>query len=460
MKTRLIIWWDRARTSYWFVPGLMTTGAILLSVLTVYLDQHVQEKWIDAVGWIWAGGADGAREVLSTIASSMINVAGVTFSITIVALQLASSQFGPRVLRNFMSDTGNQVVLGTFVATFLYCLLVLRTVRSVDQTNFVPFISITVGLALAVFSLGVLIYFVHHVSLSIRAEYVIATVATEFETALDRLYPKTRGEEAEDAAQADEAPDEPGDRDEQDEPSLGRFEDDSVAVHAHHSGYLQAIELDTLMPIASDHDLVLRLPHRPGDFVTHGDVLAQVIPPDRFDDSLLSTVRDSFILGRQRTPRQDIQHSVDQFAEIAVRALSPGINDPYTAVVCVDWLGAALSSLAERPKPVGLLRDSDRRLRIIAKPTLFSDITDAAFTSIRVYGRTSPSVSRRLLDAIADIAARARRREDRDVLGHHARLIVADAKESLTNQQDRAQIDAGYEKVLDAMARYGQTASD
>ena len=444
MKTRLIHLWDGLRTSYWFVPGLLTSAAVALSLLTVHLDQHVQESWVRAVGWLWAGGPEGARDVLSTIASSMITVAGVTFSITIVALQLASSQFGPRVLRNFMSDTGNQVVLGTFVATFLYCLLVLRTVRSLDGRQFVPYISVTCGILLAVMSLGVLIYFVHHVSQSIRAEYLIAAVASDFNDALQRLFPDRwgsaePGSEGEDAGLSEDA--------------LAERLSDAFPIKAEHSGYLQAIEPESLMQLAAAHDLVLRLPHRPGTFITEGDVLAQVWPEARCDDNLVTRLRATFILGRDRTPRQDIQYSVNQLVEIAVRALSPGINDPYTAAVCVDWLGASLSRFACRPMPPRCRYDEHGRLRIVAEITSLADLADVAFPPIRHYGRAGMMVMRRLLDALADIAGHVQSEEDRDALRAHAQLIERDSLEALSNPQDREIIEARYRKVLKALAR-------
>ena len=164
MKLRLQSSWESLRTSFWFIPAVMTFVAIVLSFLLVYVDRRIGPE-TEVFGFIYSGGPEGARLVLSTIAGSMITVAGVTFSITIVALTLASSQFGPRLLRNFMHDTGNQVTLGTFIATFVYCLLVLRTVHTVEGEDFVPSISVAVAIFLALAGIAVLIYFIHHVSM-------------------------------------------------------------------------------------------------------------------------------------------------------------------------------------------------------------------------------------------------------------------------------------------------------
>lgn len=190
MKSLFLKFWETLRSNYWFVPTLMTAGAIGPSYGLLALDQRVPASHMSGVAWLYTGEAAGARSVLSTVASSVITVAGTTFSITIAALSLASSQFGPRLLRGFLRDTGNQVVLGTFIGTFVYCLLVLRMVRGVEQDVFVPNFALTGEVALSLASVAVLIYFVNHVSASIQAAQVAASVTNELTEAIDRLYPQ------------------------------------------------------------------------------------------------------------------------------------------------------------------------------------------------------------------------------------------------------------------------------
>ena len=194
MKLLLRKHWDSLRSSFWFVPATMAACAVALALASVSLDEAVTYEWIKAQGWAYTGGAEGASLVLSTIAGSMITITGVVFSMTLVALSLASSQLGPRLLRNFMRDRMNQVVLGTFVATFVYCLVVLRTIRRADEVLFVPHISVTFGVLLALVGLGVLIYFIHHVSVSIQADEVVARVGKELMAEIDRLFPEESGE--------------------------------------------------------------------------------------------------------------------------------------------------------------------------------------------------------------------------------------------------------------------------
>lgn len=152
----------------------MACLAVALALGTVELDKTFADDWLKRLGLSYSGGAEGASLLLGTVAGSMIAIAGTVFSMTLVALSLASSQLGPRLLRNFMRDTGNQIVLGTFVATFVYCLLVLRTIRRVDEVAFVPHLSVSFGILLATVSVGVLLYFIHHISVSIQADQVVA----------------------------------------------------------------------------------------------------------------------------------------------------------------------------------------------------------------------------------------------------------------------------------------------
>ncbi|WP_051180738.1 DUF2254 domain-containing protein [Thermithiobacillus tepidarius DSM 3134] len=448
MKTRLTRWWDALRSSLWFVPMLMTLAAVALAFATVQADERIGYEWIRTVGWLWTGGPEGAREVLSTIAGSMITVAGVTFSITVVTLTLASNQFGPRLLRNFMRDTGNQIVLGTFIATFIYCLLVLRTVRAVEATQFVPYLSVTAGVLLATISLGVLIYFIHHVSESIQAENLIAVVAAELQAGIDRLFPDELGQ----APQTPAAP-APASAD-------STMDDaDRCMIRSRHSGYVQAVESETLLAIASNRDLILHLLCRPGDFVTRDDPLAAAWPAGRCDARLARRICGAFLIGRHRTPTQDVEYAVHQLVEIAVRALSPGINDPFTAMNCLDWLGAALAQLAQRDMPGRQRHDARGQLRIIAENGTFAAVANAAFNQIRQYGRGSASVVLHMLDVIAAVAPRLCREEDRKALLRHAAQVEGDARASLPNEMDRQVVAARYQRTVAALnGRQANTA--
>jgi uncharacterized membrane protein len=381
----------------------MTLAAVGMSFALIAIDEAMRDRVIRNLGWVWVGGPEGARSLLSTVAGSMITVAGVVFSITIVALSLASSQFGPRLLRNFMQNTGNQVVLGTFIATFVYCLLVLRTVRGDGAEEFVPSIAITGGVALALVSLGVLIYFIHHASVSIQVSHVITVVSHDLLGAIDQLFPESLGRGASE-------PGRPAD------PShLAGAGRRPHAISAAQSGYVQAVDGDGLMQLACAHDLVLHIQHRPGHFVVQGAELMTVWSKGAVDEPLAEEAREAFILGTERTLTQDVEFGVDQLVEVAVRALSPGVNDPFTAMTCIDRLGEVLGRLAERLMPSHDRYDEHGALRVLAYPITFADIADAAFNQIRQYGRSSTAVAVRLLETLAVIAAHTLRTEDRPV---------------------------------------------
>ncbi len=435
MKTFLSTWWERIRASYWFVPSVMAVAAIGLSALTLHIDTEINPKWARDSAWIWAGGAEGARNVLATIASSTITVAGVVFSITIVTLTLASSQFGPRLLRNFMNDRGTQFVLGVFVATFLYCLLVLRAIRGIDQITVVPFLSVTCGVVFAVASVGFLIFFIHHISASIIAENVIARVASDLEDAIDRLYPEEAGQPA-----PGEEPDRPDD-----------FENPAT-ISSPASGFIQAIAMENLLDMAKENDFTLRLARRPGEFIAEGALLAQITPQEKADEEVCRRVCGNVFLGLHRTPTQDIEYSIDQLVEVAVRALSPGINDPFTAITCVEWIGASLIRVVGRRLPSRCRYDEEGRLRIITDATDFQGIANASFNQLRQYGASSVAVTIRLLEVLGRIGPHIVRHDDHEILRLHAEKIRDDGVKVTRNPQDRERIEAIYADACRALS--------
>lgn len=440
MLTKLRTLWFSLRSSLWFVPSLMVAGAIALSFFTISLDKASTLAWLRDFDSVFNGGPEGARAVLATIAGSMIGVTGIAFSITIVTLTLASAQFGPRLLRTFMRDRGNQITLGTFIATFVYCLLVLRVVREVEGVRFVPHLSTTCGIAMALASLGVLIYFIHHISVSIQADMVIAAVSDDLSEALERLYPEKIGQDA----PASQSPE-----------SLAACLADT-ALHARvvlaaRSGYLQAVDSEGLMRLATSNDFLFRLEYRPGDFVVQASPLVTVWPAARADENLAAALNRAFILGIQRNYEQDIGFAFGQLVEIAVRALSPGVNDPFTAVSCIDRIGVALCQLAGRVCPSAARYDDAGHLRVIAPTVTFVDMTEATITPIRQYGRASLMVTLRLLEMIAIVAPHLHREEDREALLQQARMIERGSQEGLPEARDRQQVTASYQTAVQAL---------
>ena len=376
--------WESLRSSYWFIPSVMAVASIVLALLLVRLDEHFRDDALRQQGWIYSGGPEGARAVLATIAGSIITVAGTTFSITIAALSLASAQFGPRLLRNFMRDTGNQVVLGTFTSTFLYCLLVLRTVRGLEDNTYVPHISVTIGVALAVTSLGVLIYFIHHIAESIQVGHLIDAVSRELHAAVSRIFPADMAETGDD-----------------EEPAMIA----AANVTATEDGYLQTVDEQALTSLTEKTDVVLKLLRRPGDYIICGMPL--LTTSETIEEKQAEEARAAFTIGRARTPHQDAEFAFLQMAEIAVRALSPGINDPFTAVMCIDRITSAMTQLGARSLPQPVRRDASGRVRIIAHPYTYEDLVEAGYRHIREAAEGQWQVCRHLRLQLEYVARQA-----------------------------------------------------
>ncbi len=436
MKTRLVNLAQRLRASFWLLPSLLMIGAFSLSIGILNLDEAIQKRGIQLPQGIYKGGPEGARAVLSTVAGSMISVTGITFSITIVTLTLASSQYGPRLLRNFVRDTGNQVVLGVFLATFIYCLMVLRRVNGTEEMIFVPHLSVTVGIALALGSLGVLIYFIDHVARSIQAENVIAGVGRDLDKAIQELYPQTIGGDFREAS-ASENTDLPP-----------RPSEEASDVRATRSGYVQAIEGDGLMKIAIEQDLLLCLNYKPGDYIIAGSPVVQVWPAARMDEKLAEKILTTFILGNHRSGEQDPEFAANQIVEIALRALSPGINDPFTAINCIDRLGASLAFLAGRVIPPGVRIDDEGRLRVLTDADSFKGILNASFDQIRQNARTNAAVTIRLLEVIRDIGVHAHLQSHRAALLRQAQMILRGSLTGLPEEEDRKDVQKRFEATI------------
>jgi len=434
MRALFIKIYDTLAESVWVVPASMALLAGVLAFASVALDRQLGDEWALDIGWVWAGSADGARSVLSVVAGSVMTVVSIVFSLTITALAQTSSHFGPRVLRNFTSDRGVQFTLGTFIATFVYCLLVLRTVRSVEEMRFVPFLSVNVGVALALASLAVLIYFIHHVSQMIQAETLIAGAGSAFQDSLPRLFPAHVGRPG------PAAPPPPADG----------WQDAPVILSDGH-GYLQRIDDQRLLQLAVEHDLRCKLDLRPGDFVLRASPLMRVLPPSRLTRELEAELRDCFSRGAHRTPYQDALYSVQQLVEIAAHALSPGINEPFTALTCIDWLGAALGGVASRDMPSPLRNDEQGTLRVIARVWSFAELVHACFDQIRYYGASNPEVMAHLLGTIIAIAPQVRRQEDRESLKLYVRLIGEDAAQ-IVNATDRQRVDQHRQAALRSLS--------
>lgn len=435
MKNRFFLFLDELRSSYWFIPSLLATLAGILSIATIRIDENLERDVVWVMGLTYVNSPEGARAVLSTIASSMITVAGVVFSLTMVVLSLTSQQYGSLVIRNFIRDRGNQFVLGIFTATFIYCLLILRTIRGMeDNTAFVPHISLLVGLALAILSLAVLIYFIHHVSESIQASAIVTRISNNLNDTINDLFPAMVGHEPpEEKTPAVE--------------TLQILASPVYLLPTPQSGYLQVIEEDALLQTAIQNDIVIQLNHRPGEFVVKGELLLTIAPQNHVNDEVIHEIESAFVIGSQRTQTQDIEFIFMQLIGIGVRALSPGINDPFTAIMCIDRLGEALCLMMERQPPSRYRYDDHDQLRVIAVPMSFEDLFAFAFDQIRYYGREDIKVMVHLMQMITSIAICSSKcmPQHQPFLENYAEHLFQLASQNTTSILDKAQLDIAFQ---------------
>ena len=431
MRARLRSWWYDVGSSLWFLPAVLTAVAVVLAFLTVRLDRTVLLERRAEVRWLFGGGSEGARGVLEAIAGTMVTVTALVFSITVVALQLAASQLSPRVLRTFMGDRGNQTVLGFFIGTFTYALLVLRAVRSPleDTGGFVPSLSVTVAIVLALLSVALLIFFVHHATNAMRASVVIDRAAAATCDLITHLYPADVGEA--------EYPD----------PPAWLASAPAATMRAEEGGYLQTINADVLFALAERHTLTIRPEPLVGDFVLPGAPLASVWPRDALDEAVERSIRAAMALGPERTLQADVAFGFQQLSDIAVKALSPGINDPTTAVVCIDRLGETIVHLARRGKPDEVRTGEDGGARLVLQGPPFARLVGTAFDQVRHFGAGDPVVAEHLLASLGRIAAL--------IPAAHRGPLVCQARLVLAAAQTHAVIPENQERVAAAGAWVG-----
>ncbi|HEU5436488.1 MAG TPA: DUF2254 domain-containing protein [Telluria sp.] len=415
MKSRFKKWWSDLVDAFWLLPAAMVVAGIFLALGLLRLDvSGLLPSWLTSSVWIYNGGGTGARTLLGTIAASTIGVAGTVFSITIAALSLAAGQMGPRLLRNFTRDRGNQVTLGAFLGTFSYALMVLRSVRTEEESLFTPHLSLTVGVVLAFACVATLVYFVGHMANRINVDTVVELVSSDVHQAIRGI--------SSGRAQAPPPP-----------PS---FWDGATVVTNGHGGYLRHIDAAALAAWAASRGTALRLLRRPGDYVFPGAPIALMKVEV---DGVAEAIYGNSVLTPSRGGANDVEDALRQLVEVAVRALSPGINDPHTAMSVLDRLGAVLCELS------GCRLDSGVWLKegaiVLQTPDFgYERLAGLMLHMIRQNAGGQPAILIRMLDVLTQVATCEGEPARRIVLVHHAELICEDAARSVTNAADLATV--------------------
>ena len=418
MTADIRFFWARLNANYWFYPALFSIIGGVLAFGMVGLDRAGFAEFLNDIDWIVAARPKGASDMLTVMAGSMIGVASTVFSITIAAVAYASGNYGPRLLTNFMEDRGNQLSLATFIGSFVYALLVLRAVRTEDETpadavdaaatalpGFVPQLSLLVAYALMALCVAVLVFFLNHIPSSIRINKVLEGIGERLLEAIRETYPVE--DEFRDAV----------------EPNGGE------PLKAWKTGYVQLVDFEDLEKIARDCGGTFSLRVRTGDFV-HRDMPFMDVDGCKPED-IEDRVRDCFTLGSTRTPEQDPQFLIDELVEIGLRALSPGINDPFTAITALHWLGAATAEIGRRDLRKDICGEDAEDCPVIPLPDDYAHYVSRGLGAIRSAVASSPIAAEVMLDTLANAAMpisdeqrRALLKDQAEKLAEQARLVL------------------------------------
>ena len=391
----------RIRESFWFLPAVFGVSAIIAAQLLVFLDQAVIGPSGTRLGFLDALSASGGRSILTTIGTAMLTVAGTSFSITISVLATTSSTYGPRLVRNFMADRSNQLVLAAFTSTFLYSIVVLRSVHTDvdDGTAFVPIIAVHVAVLLGILDVGVLVFFIHHIASSVQITALQKQVQDDLTAAVSHVFREG------DDNQVTTRP--------QSFPAL-----EWTDVTAVTDGYVQSVQWQRLVTWAREQDRTIDVLAMPGEHIIAGDTMLRLDAPagierGQIDDGAADQLRGAITLGTARTPFQDVGFALQQLVEIAVRGLASGTNDPYTAVSALDLAATPLVPMWHNRSQISAYLDADGNARVLPHWPSAETLISTVFDGVRTYGPDHPIVmaaALRLAARLDDGAPPSRRR--------------------------------------------------
>jgi uncharacterized membrane protein len=418
----------------------MSLGAILLAWLLYWVDGLIPNENLQTSRIVLSGTPGELRAMLIGMAGTILATAGVVFTLLTLPLSTVAAQYGSRLLRVFLGDRTTQLVLGTFVATFVYCLAAALSIPPEEVEPNGPQVTATIGLLLMLATFSSLILLVQHISTMLQAPNIAAAAGAELrEVVLAEIPDETASD------------DHSINRSEFSEDSL--VEKDGYAVRVKRAGSIQYIDPEMLLVIAREHDLIIRLLRKPGSIVWRGGRVALVWPATRVNRELDREIRDAFRIGNGRTPTQDIAYAVNQLVEMAVRAMSPAINDPFTAMTCLDHIGEGLKLFIQQGEKRPFLYDRDGRLRLIVEPITFNELLDGAFNMLRHASCDNASVLLHMLgviDAIGQETGKDCPNKDQvhKELIRHIDLILAESQAGALIEQDRRLIQRRGEALL------------
>jgi uncharacterized membrane protein len=422
--------WDRLRVSFWFAPVVMSLGAIVLAWIMYWVDGLIPNQTLQNSHFILSGTPGELRTMLVGMAGTILATAGVVFTLLTLPLSTVAAQYGSRLLRVFLGDRTTQLVLGMFAATFVYCLAAALSIPPAELEPEGPQVTATIGLYLMVGTFGSLILLVQHISTMLQAPNIAAAAGAELLDVIRSEIP----EEVRRGGRTNQAGVEP------------LVDTEGYAVQVRSTGYIQYVDPQSILSLARENDLVIRLLCKPGHFVWREAAVALVWPAGRVDKPLAEQIRMAFRLGTTRTPTQDVAYAVNQLVEMAVRAMSPAINDPFTAMTCLDYIAEGLALFIQQGEKSPDYHDRDGRLRLILEPVTFAELLDGAFDMLRHASCDNASVLLHMLEAIDIIRQQASSPAVkstvlvRQELLRHVSLIQAEGQAGALIDKDRERI--------------------
>lgn len=427
--------WDRLEVSFWFAPTVMALGAVLLAWVMYWLDLQIPNDALQSSRFVLSGTPGEMRSALLNIAGTVLATAGVVFTLLTLPLSTVAAQYGSRLLRVFLGDRTTQFVLGMFVGTFVYCIAGALSIPTVSVEYEAPQLTATLGVYLMLATFATLILLVQHISTMLQAPNIAAAAGAELREVVSAEISEqvTRGDGARGKVQTRLG------LHAQPTPDAGK-EKEGYPVRIRSTGYIQYIDPEIMLTLAQEKNIVIHLRHKPGHYVQSGTVVAMIWPSDRVDQQFDKLVCRAFRIGNGRTPTQDIEYAVNQLTEMAVRAMSPAINDPFTAMTCLDHVGVGLAQFIRQGERASQYTDRDGKLRLVLEPVTFGELLNAAFDMLRHASCSNASVLLHMLAVIGVIGREANAPKARQLLLGHVRLIQAESQVGDLIEQDRQRI--------------------
>ncbi|MCB9202429.1 MAG: DUF2254 domain-containing protein [Flavobacteriales bacterium] len=423
---KILFYIKKLQSTFWFLPTFIILLGIILAIILPQIENHFTQYVNDFSKKLLIQNYDSAKLILSTISGAMIGVAGTVFSATLVVLTLASSQFGPRLIKNFMHVRINQIVLGNYVALYIYCLIILYTIRDTNDFN-IPSFSILLAMISTIVNIILLIFFIHNIAVSIQADNIIANILNTLTINVkESLSIKNEGGEEEEEFK---------NQDINEKKEKEKYKK-SINISCHQNGYIQFIDYNQILTIASNHDILVELEFRSGDYVIANQNCGKIYTNDTLDEAIPQEIIEQIIIQTSRSREQDLEFYINQVVEIAVRALSPGINDPYTAIACIDNLTSMMCYMTKVKLPKKYRYNDKNELKIIADMLDYKGILDEAFNQIRQFSNGMPSIIIRLMESLITIDNFATNQAYKKAIQKHAEMVWNVGEKSIISEHD------------------------